>query len=264
MLRALPGNGVVHTQPLDLADPQSIVEASEALKVRGQPINVLVNNAGIYPPAVRRLNAEGHELSFAIAHIGHFRLTHALWTLLEAAPTARVVSISSLVQRQARINLDDLAWDQGYVPIRAYQQTKLACLLFARELHRRLSASGINVFSYAAHPGVCRTHIGVNRPRSDRDSAWQRIATAVLARGLRHVGQSPEEGARPVISAATTDEFPSGSFVGPRWLNESFGRPVSIAPGAAARDPTLAAALWERTEQLTGLSWGFLSSPVSS
>ncbi len=254
-LSALQGEGEIRSQIVDLADPASTSGAAEALKARGQPIDVLVNNAGIYPPAVRRVNAEGHELSFAIAHLGHFRLTHALWPLLEAAPAARVVSISSLVQRRARINLDDLAWSRGYVPIRAYQQTKLACLLFARELQRRLDAAGHRVSSYAAHPGVCRTQIGRNRPRSGQDSAWQRFATATLAAGLRHVGQSPEAGARPVIAVATTDEFPAGSLVGPRWLNESFGRPVRIAPGPAARDPAIATALWARTEWLTGVRW---------
>lgn len=256
-LRALPGDGSVNVRALDLADTASIAHVAEALKAHGQPIDVLVNNAGIYPPALRRVCAEGHELSFAIAHLGHFRLTHALWPLLAAVPAARVISISSLVQRQARLNLEDLAWNQGYAPIRAYQQTKLACLLFARELHRRLSASGSDISSYAAHPGVCRTHIGRNRPRSGRDNAWQRFATGALAQGLRYFGQSPEEGARPVIAVATTDQFPAGSFVGPRWLNESFGRPADIAPGPAARDPTLAAALWTRTEQLTGLRWAF-------
>jgi NAD(P)-dependent dehydrogenase (short-subunit alcohol dehydrogenase family) len=254
-LARIPAAGELRAQALDLADRSSIATAALALREQGRPVDVLVNNAGIYPPARRCLNGEGQELSFAIAHLGHFRLTHALWPLLEAAPAARVISISSLVQRQASINFDDLAWQQRYEPIRAYQQTKLACLMFARELQRRLGAVGHRVSSYAAHPGVCRTQIGRNRPRSAQDSPWQRFATAALALGLRYVGQSPEAGARPVIAAATTDEFPAGTFVGPRWLNESFGEPVRITPGAAASEPALATRLWVCTEQLTGLRW---------
>ena len=256
-LAKLPGGGALRSQKVDLAEPMSIAAAAQALNALGQPVDLLVNNAGIYPPAARRVNAEGHELSFAIAHLGHFRLTHMLWPLLEAASAARIVSISSLVQRQARINLDDLSWQHQYVPIHAYQQTKLACLLFARELQRRLGSVGHRISSYAAHPGVCRTQIGRNRPRSVEDSVQQRIATTALTVGLRYIGQSPVAGARSVIAVATTDEFPPGSLVGPRWLNESFGRPVSIEPGPAARDPTLAASLWARTERLTGLHWTF-------
>lgn len=254
-LAELPGDGLLRTQSLDLADPDSIVRAAKSLRDRGEPVDVLVNNAGIYPPARRRVNAEGQELSFAIAHLGHFRLTHALWPLLDAAPAARVISISSLVQRQARINLGDLTWQHSYEPIRAYQQTKLASLLFARELQRRLDAAGHRISSYAAHPGVCRTQLGQNRQRSAQDSPWQRLASATLAMGLRYVGQSPEEGARSVVAAATTNEFSPGTFIGPRWLNESFGRPVRIAPGPAARDPALATAFWALTEQITGQRW---------
>ncbi len=260
-LALLPGDGALHTLALDLADPESIAAAKKALCDGGQPIDLLINNAGIYPPARRRFSSDGQELSFAIGHLGHFRLTHALWPLLEDAPAARVVSISSLVQRHARINFDDLSWQQGYEPIRAYQQTKLACLLFARELQRRLALRGHRISSYAAHPGVCRTHIGRNRPRNELDSAWQRFATAALAVGLRYVGQSPEQGARSVIAVATTDEFPPGSFAGPGWLNESFGRPVLIAPGAAASDPAQGEKLWALSEQLTGLRWDVLMKP---
>src|SRR5581483_2564666 len=127
-LTLIPGDGALRTQTLDLADPQSIAALAQALCDSGEPIDLLINNAGIYPPALRRVTADEQELSFAIGHLGHFRLTHALWPLLEDAPAARVVSISSLVQRHARINFDDLSWQHGYEPIRAYQQTKLACL----------------------------------------------------------------------------------------------------------------------------------------
>jgi NAD(P)-dependent dehydrogenase (short-subunit alcohol dehydrogenase family) len=254
-LTRLAGHGRVRAEKLDLSAPASILALAQRLQSRGEAIDVLVNNAGIYPPSQRKLTAEGHELTFAIAHLGHFRLTQALWPLLEAAPAARVVSISSMVQRKAQINFDDPSFERRYEPILAYQQAKLACLMFALEFHERLQKVGSRVSSYAAHPGVCRTQIGRNRPRSDRDSWFQRLSTAMLAGGLRHVGQSPENGALPVVLAATATDLPAGSFVGPRWLAESFGPPVRVTPGKAASNADQRKALWTLTETLAGSRW---------
>ncbi len=255
-LRALaPSEARLRAEALDLADTASIAALAHRLQARGEPIDVLVNNAGIYPPSRRTLSPEGHELTFAIAHLGHFRLTHALWPLLQRAEAARVVSISSLVQRRARLDLDDLTFERGYTPIRAYQHAKLACLLFALELQRRLEGAELRIASYAAHPGVCRTQIGRHRRRSAQDSAWQRLSTTALAFGLRHAGQSPEHGAAAVIKAATSEHIRPGSFLGPRWLFESFGPPDVITPGPAARDPELARRLWSASEALTGVRW---------
>lgn len=240
---------------IDLADPASIAAGAEHLLKAGQAVDVLVNNAGIYSPSQRRLTAEGQELTFAIAHLGHFRLSRALWPLLRRAPAARVVSVSSMVQRQAQLYLDDLALAQGYQPIRAYRQAKLACLLFAQELQQRLSQAGSPIQSYAAHPGVCRTGIGRHRPRTPGDSAWQGFTSKAMAWGLRHVGQTPENGAAPIIAAATTSAFTPGSLIGPRWLLESFGPPARSRLGPAARDAELAKQLWVRTEQITGAPW---------
>src|SRR3546814_18770235 len=102
------------------------------MRERGDAIDVLVNNAGIYPPARRVVTPDGHELTFAIAHLGHFRLTHALWPLLAQAKAARVVSVSSMVRRHARLDLDDLASTRAYEPIMAYQRANLSCLMFAQ------------------------------------------------------------------------------------------------------------------------------------
>lgn len=253
--RQLPGPAPVRVEVVDLSNPASIAALGQRWQAQGMPIDVLVNNAGIYPPSQRRLTAEGHELSFAIAHLGHFRLSQALWPSLQAAPAARVVSISSMVQRQARLNLDDLSHAQRYEPIRAYQASKLACLLFAQELQRRLFDARSPIRSYAAHPGVCRTQIGAHRPRAADDRLWQRLSSAALQWGLRYVGQSPEAGAASVIAVATTERFAPGSLVGPRWLGESVGAPALSTLGPAARDADLALRLWARTEQITGSIW---------
>ena len=254
LAREVPG-AAARLEVLDLADPASIAAAAARLRARGQPIDVLVNNAGIYPPSQRVLTPEGQELSFAIAHLGHFRLTQALWPLLEAAPAARVVGISSLVQRRARLDLADLTLARGYLPIVAYQQAKLACLLFSLELQRRLARHGSRVASYAAHPGVCRTALGRNRRLAPSDQPWQRLASWLLARGLSHFGQTPENGAASVVEAATSTRYPAGSFIGPSGVLEMSGVPGLSAPGPAAADPALAAGLWDRSEQITGIRW---------
>jgi NAD(P)-dependent dehydrogenase (short-subunit alcohol dehydrogenase family) len=242
-------------EQVDLSDADSIAAMAQRLLARGEPIDVLVNNAGIYPPSLKTLNKEGQELTFSITHLGHFRLTHALWPLLKAADAARVISISSLVQRQASMDPDDLVFSKSYMPIKAYQQAKLSNLLFAIELQRKLDAAGSRISSYAAHPGVCRTQLGRNRKLSERDNWWHRFSSKALAWGLGHIGQTPENGAESVEVAATSNEIPRGSFIGPKLLLESVGTPGVATPGPAASDPELAAALWKRTEAITGITW---------
>lgn len=254
-LRTLGANAV-RFERLDLTDAQSILQFAQQLTQKESALDVLVNNAGIYPPSNLTHSAEGFELTFAIAHIGHFRLTHALMPLLSRAPAARVVTVSSLVQRKAKTDVSRLDFADGYMPILAYQQAKLSNLLFALELERRLSAAGSSVSSYAAHPGVCRTQIGSNRKIATTDNAWQRFCSRALAWGLSHVGQAPENGASPIV-AATTADFPRGAFLGPKYLFETFGPPVVVKPGPAAQDASLACALWQRTEEMTGLQWTF-------
>ena len=254
-LRQTPGPGELRFEPLDLADAGSIRDFADRLLESKAAIDVLVNNAGIYPPSRRTLTSEGHELTFAIAHLGHFRLTQALWPLLEAAPAARVISVSSLVQRRAHIDLDDLALARNYSPIAAYAQAKLACLLFALELRRRLGAAGRRVASYAVHPGVVRTQLGSHRRISPQDNAWQRLSSWALARGMNRFGQTPEAGAACIVEAATTTHFPPGSFIGPTGFLEASGRLGITKPGPWSTDPELATKLWQRTEALTGLTW---------
>ena len=242
-------------EQVDLSDAKSIQLMAERVLAYGEPLDLLVNNAGIYPPSLKTLTKEGQELTFAIAHLGHFRLTHALWPLLKAASAARVISVTSLVQRSAKMNADDLNFSMGYMPIKAYQQAKLSNLLFALELQRKLEAAGSTISSYAAHPGVCRTQLGHNRKISDRDNWWQRFSTKSLGWGQRNFGQTPENGASAIIVAATSTEIPRGAFIGPKLLFESFGMPGVVTPGPSASNLQLGADLWARTEALTGIQW---------
>lgn len=246
---------MVRTERVDLADLDSVDALAVRLLDAGVPIDLLIANAGIYPPSRRVLTAQGVELGFAIAVLGHFALTTRIWPLLQRAPAARVVCISSLVQRYARICLDDLAFDRGYRPFLAYRQAKLASLLWSRELQRRLDASGSTVRAQSAHPGVCRTNIGANRPRGTSDTAWQRFSTWALAFGMRFVGQTPEQGAAAVIEAATSTRIAPGDFVGPTGVLEAAGPIGVVQPGRCGRDPELGRQLWDGLETLSGLTF---------
>lgn len=250
-----PATSTIRFEPLDLVDAVSIRDMAQRLIAGGQPIDVLINNAGIYPPSLRTLTREGHELTFAIAHLGHFRLTHALWPLLQSAAAARVISVSSLVQRKASMDLSDMNFAKTYMPIKAYQQAKLSCLLFALELQRKLETSNSSISSYAAHPGVVRTQLGRNRKISAQDNWWQRFSSKALGHGLGNVGQTPENGASSIVVAATSAEIPRGAFIGPTGFLEMAGKPGLIKPGPAALDQQLALGLWQRTEAITGIRW---------
>ncbi|WP_051749541.1 SDR family NAD(P)-dependent oxidoreductase [Nevskia soli] len=237
----------------DLAEPDSIAKAAAGLRRDISTVDILVNNAGIYPPSQLRRNSEGHELTFAIAHLGHFRWTHLLLPALSRS--ARIITVSSLVQGGARLRLDNLDFTAGgYQPIVAYRQAKLSCLLFALELQRKLADSGSLLRSIAVHPGVCRTTLGRNRPRSAGDALLQRVSSELLAWGLGHFGQTPREGAQSIVMAAADPEVPGGAFLGPRGIFQAFGRPAQQQPGKAASNEELARALWQYSERVTGLN----------
>lgn len=239
---------------VDLADPHSIDNAVTQLIASGDAIDLLVNNAGIFPPSQRIATAQGHELTFAIAHLGHFRWTAGLWPLLESAPSAAVVSVTSLVQKKARIDLDNLNLERDYKPLRAYQHAKLACLLFALELDRRLQAGTSTVRSYAMHPGVCRSQLGANRTRQRGDGLIGWLSYWFLAKGMQMYGQTPEQAADPIEHIAR-GTYPAGSFLGPTGFLQYAGPTGACQPGISARDPELACALWQRTLEMTGLTW---------
>ncbi|MDR3418651.1 MAG: SDR family NAD(P)-dependent oxidoreductase [Nevskia sp.] len=250
-LDAARGGGRHEFHRVDLSDAADVRRAAGEVLARGRPLDVLVNNAGIYPPSQRTLNAEGIELTLAIAHFGHFRLTHALLPLLRAARNARVVTVTSLTHRRAHLDLDDLGLQHGYMPIRAYARAKLANLLFALELQRRLH--GVGILSLAAHPGVTRTSIGRNRRIAADDRWYQRFSSAFFAYTQARLGQSPEQGAEPVVLAATDPDIAPGAFLGPTGFLEASGPVRVVQPSPTARDPGLARRLWEKTEAVTGL-----------
>jgi NAD(P)-dependent dehydrogenase (short-subunit alcohol dehydrogenase family) len=168
---------------------------------------------------------------------------------MQGREDARVVTVSSTAHKFGRIAFDNLGGDRNYFRWRAYGQSKLANILFARELDKRLRAAGSTVKSLAAHPGYSSTNLqSAAPPLFDR--------TLMKVTNLL-VGQSPEMGALPELYAATRPNLDGGLFIGPDGFEEQRGYPKVVSPVKAGRDEAVAARLWEVSEELTGISYDF-------
>ena len=229
---------------LDLASLASVRSFADRFTATRDGLDLLINNAGVMAPP-RRLTADGFELQFGTNHLGHFALTGLLLPQLEGGEDARVVTLSSTAHRTGRIAFDNLNGDRHYFRWRAYGQSKLANLLFALELDRRLRASGSTVKSLAAHPGYAATNLqSAAAPLVDR--LVMKVANAVVA-------QSDEMGALPTLYAATEPGLEGGIYVGPDGIAEQRGYPKIVQPNGAARDEATARRLWEVSADLTGV-----------
>jgi NAD(P)-dependent dehydrogenase (short-subunit alcohol dehydrogenase family) len=247
-LREGPGLDL-HVVELDLAKLASVRDAADELKSRFQVIDLLINNAGVMMTPYRRTE-DGFELQFGTNHLGHFALTGLLIDHLAKSPAgARVVTVSSFMHRRGSLDsleVDDLMGEQGYNRTAAYARSKLANLLFAYELNRRLTAAGAPVMSLAAHPGYTRTELTRHLPLLMR--AGSRAAEPVIA-------QSAAMGALPLLRAAIDPKATSGQYYGPGNLLELKGHPKVVRSSGRSYDEELARRLWETSEKLTGVSY---------
>jgi len=242
-------HGTVELVELDLADLDSVRAAAADVRDRtGDTLHVLMNNAGVMgtPPG---MTVDGFETQIGTNHLGHAALTWLLMPALRRSGAARVVTLSSLAHRGGGLDVDDLHFlRRAYVPGRAYSQSKLANLLFAAELDRRLRAHNEDVISVAAHPGLTDTELLGNSLR--QRGAW--LAPAARAVNLLTT-QRVGTGVLPQLYAATAPQVSGGDYVGPRGLGETRGRPGPARRSAAARDPGLAGRLWDVTAEATGV-----------
>jgi NAD(P)-dependent dehydrogenase (short-subunit alcohol dehydrogenase family) len=240
---SIPGDCEV--RKLDLADLTSV--RAFATGWQGE-LSVLINNAGVMRTPERR-TVDGFELQIGTNHLGHFALTNLLLPQI----TDRVVTVASGAHRGGSISLDDLNWEtRSYKRWAAYQQSKLANLLFTLELQRRLTAAGSRIRALAAHPGYAATNLQFRSGRGLED----RLA----AIGNRLFAQSDEAGARPTLFAASQD-LPGASYVGPDGLGEHRGYPTLVGRTAAASDVEMAKRLWTLSEELTGVQFPLAGAP---
>jgi len=236
----------LHVVDLDLSRLASVRDAAAELRSRFPRIDLLINNAGVMMTPYARTE-DGFELQFGTNHLGHFALTGLLLDHLAQSPAgARVVTVSSLMHRRGSINFDDLMGEHGYSRTAAYGRSKLANLLFAYELQRRLASAEAPVISLAAHPGYATTDLTRNMPSLLR--AGSRAAEPFIA-------QSPAMGALPLLRAATDPKAAGGQYYGPGNLLETKGNPKLVKSSARSYDQELAGQLWQTSEKLTGVSY---------
>jgi NAD(P)-dependent dehydrogenase (short-subunit alcohol dehydrogenase family) len=231
-------------EQLDLASLESVRAFAERVRERHAEIDLLINNAGVMATP-RRETADGFELQFGTNHLGHFALTGLLLDTLEGQEDARVVTLSSGAHRGGRIAFDNLEGRRRYFRWSAYGQSKLANLMFALELDRRLHAAGSTIKSLAAHPGWSATKLQTTGP--------PKLDTLLMAPVNKFFAQDADMGALPTLYAATGPGLEGGSYIGPDGIGEMRGHPTRVSPSRTARDEALARRLWEVSEEMTGV-----------
>jgi NAD(P)-dependent dehydrogenase (short-subunit alcohol dehydrogenase family) len=243
ILKQIPW-AAVEVMVIDTSSLASVADFATAYTQRYATLDLLINNAGIMMVPYR-ITVDGFESQLATNYIGHFALTGRLLPLLLQTPGSRVVSLSSLAHRWSPIRLHDLHFEGGYSKRQAYGQSKLACLMFAYELDRRLREHGLRTVSVAAHPGLSNTSLAQHMP-----PMFQWLSPLI--------GQSAEAGAQPTLYAALSPEIRGGEYIGPDGFQEWRGNPAQVSSKDSSFDERMASALWEKSEEMTGVPYNFL------
>jgi NAD(P)-dependent dehydrogenase (short-subunit alcohol dehydrogenase family) len=239
---------------LDLASLTSIKEFAVEIATGfpGQSLDLLVNNAGVMAVPTRELTVDGYERQFATNYLGPFLLTALLYPHLKQKPGTRIVTVSSSVSNQGKIEFDNLQSERVYKPMfGAYSQSKLADLIFQQELQRRLTAAGSPIWSTGAHPGYAITNLQTSGPAGQAQLIF-RIVSSLLK---PWASQDAAHGALPTLFAATSPTATPGGYYGPHKFQELKGFPVAAKIAPAAQDLGLAKRLWNETERLVGVTF---------
>ena len=238
---------------LDLADLGSVQACAETLHRGWERLDLLINNAGVMA-IPRQETAQGFEMQFGVNHLGHFALTGQLLPLLLKTHASRVVHVSSGAHRFGHLNFDDLQSQQKYRRFGAYSQSKLANLLFALELHRKLARMGAATLSVSAHPGVPANDLQAAGPEARRSALEMQLGRLMNAL----IAQSTEQGALPQLFAAIAAEVNGGDYIGPNgWLSMR-GYPQKELAKKTAYEEETAQRLWKVSMELSGETYALL------
>jgi NAD(P)-dependent dehydrogenase (short-subunit alcohol dehydrogenase family) len=252
--RILAGNpgAKVSVSLLDLADLSSVRAFAGRLNDAQQPVDILLNNAGLGMQADRAVTSDGFERQFGTNHLGHFALTGLLVPALLRAPAPRLVTIASIAHLRGRIDFDDLQGARRYAGMKTYSQSKLANLMFALELDARARAARSKLASLAAHPGLAATGFltAIGLP------AYQESIGNFI---FKIFGQDSAHGALPGLYAATMTDAKGGQYWGPDGFREMRGTPALAKISPRAQDQETRQRLWTVSEELTGVHFPALA-----
>ncbi|HEX4442387.1 MAG TPA: SDR family oxidoreductase [Galbitalea sp.] len=240
---------------LDLGSLASVAVFASNQARADRPLHILINNAGVMMPPKRLTTDDEFELQFGGNYLGHFALTAQLLPLLRAAKTSHVVNLSSIYARSGRLDWANLQAERSYRPGRAYGESKLAMLVFARELNRRSEEAGWGILADAAHPGATITNLQTTGPLHGHDPNGLRARTVRLQYKVPGLYQNVDQGVLPALFAATSPDARGGEYYGPGGFQELTGGPAPArVPRRAVSQPD-AARLWTLSEGLTGVSF---------
>ena len=246
-VRELTPGAVVVVHKLDLGSLASVRTAGAELAAAYPRIDLLINNAGVmYPP--KQTTVDGFELQFGTNHLGHFALTGLLLNNLLSVDGSRVVVVSSIAHNlRAKIDFADLQWEtRRYDRVASYGQSKLANLMFAYDLQRRLAAAKAETIAVAAHPGVAATELVRHVPGAGLPGVnW--LSGRLL--------NTSELGALATLRAATDPAVQGGQYYGPDGFKELRGYPVLVTSSPQSHDTALQGRLWSVSEELTGVTY---------
>lgn len=240
-MKANGGTGELIYGHLDLASLRSVKAFANFITSTEQRLDLLVNNAGIMIPPPSKTE-DGFEVQWGVNFVGHFALTGHLYNLLEGTSGSRVVTLSSNAHRGAVIDFDNFRLEKEYSPWREYGQSKLADLIFALELEKRLRANAKQLISLAAHPGYSETDL---QKYMDKNM----LASLTL--------MTAKDGAQLTIVACLSEEAKGGQYWGPDGYDEQRGKPGLAKIHSGALDETLNANLWDWAIKATGVTFPF-------
>ncbi len=237
--------GKVDLVQMDLSDLSSVRKAAAEIREGYAKIDSLINNAGIMQPPQSK-TVDEFDLQMASNHLGHFLLAGLLLDRVEAAE-GRIVVVSSIAHKFGKLNMSDFMSDINHSPTRAYSHSKLANLMFAFELDRRLAANGSTAICIACHPGFASTQLGSTGPKGLLKMLYK-LTGPLMA-------QPSANGAIPTVLAAAGVEAKRGGYYGPKRLSESRGRVSDAIVADHALDQAKQAELWEKSEELVDFVW---------